>query len=55
MAVKPNFECMLCEYKAKVKEKGYHIGICKKCVRVIKVDWPDNKDVIVTSDDQPME
>lgn len=47
-----NFECMLCDYKARVKEKGEHLGICKDCVRRIKVDWPEDKDVIVTSDDE---
>ena len=50
---KHNFECMLCDYKAKVKDKGYHLGICKNCVRRIKVDWPEKKDVIVTSESKP--
>jgi hypothetical protein len=49
---KHNFECMLCDYKAKVKTKGYHLGICKNCVRRIKVDWPERKDIIVTSDNK---
>lgn len=53
--VQPNFECMLCDYKARVKEKGYHLGICKDCVRRIKVDWPVGKDVIITSTDKPVE
>ena len=49
---KPNFECMLCNYKAKIRTKGYHLGICKNCVRIIKTTWPNKKDIIVTSDNK---
>ncbi len=49
-----NFECMICDYKGSVKEKGYHLGICKDCVRRIKQSWPDEKNVIVVSDEQPI-
>ncbi len=49
---KENFECMICDYRGVVKEKGYHLGICKECIRRIKMTWPDGKDVIVVSDEQ---
>jgi hypothetical protein len=45
-----NFECMICDYKGKVKQKGDHLGVCKECVRRIKTSWPDAKDVVVVSD-----
>ena len=48
-----NFECMTCDYKGKVKEKGSHLGICKECIRRIKMTWPDGKDVVVVSDESP--
>ena len=46
-----NFECMICDYKGKVKTKGQHLGVCKGCVRRIKVDWPENTNVVVVTDD----
>jgi len=49
-----NFECMICDYKGTVKEKGYHLGICKECVRRIKMDWPEDKDVPVVTDESPI-
>ena len=52
--VKKNFECMICDYKNKLKEKGYHLGICKDCVRRIKTAWPDKKDVVVVTDTKPV-
>jgi len=54
MTTKTNFECMLCDYKSSVKLKGYHLGICKKCINLIKTSWPDKKDVIVVSDNKPV-
>lgn len=54
MAAKENFECMICDHKCKVKAKGFHLGICKDCVRRIKVDWPVGKDVPVVTDDKPL-
>jgi len=51
---KGNFECMICDYKGKIKDKGYHLGVCKECVRRIKTAWPDNKDIPVISDDKPV-
>ncbi len=47
-----NFECMLCNYKAKIRERGYHLGVCSNCVRIIRNTWPNGKDVVVTSDDK---
>ena len=46
-----NFECMICDYKGKVGAKGHHLGICKECVRRIKTSWPEEKDVVVVSDE----
>jgi endogenous inhibitor of DNA gyrase (YacG/DUF329 family) len=51
---KENFECMVCDKKKTKKEQGYHIGICKECVKVIKETWADGKDAIVISDDSPL-
>lgn len=51
---KENFECMICDYKGSIKTKGFHLGICKECVRRIKVSWPVGKDVAVVTDDKPM-
>ena len=47
---KENFECMLCDRKKAVRQKGNHLGICLDCVRIIKVDWPEGKDMVVVSD-----
>lgn len=55
MARKQNFECMICDYKGTIKTKGFHLGVCKECVRRIKVDWPDGKDIPVVSDNKPLD
>ena len=47
---KDNFECMLCDRKKSLKKKGDHLGVCQDCVRIIKVDWPEGKDVVVASE-----
>ena len=51
---KENFECMICDKKKTKKDPGYHLGICKECVNIIKETWEDNKDAIVISDDKPL-
>ena len=51
---KTNFDCMLCNKQIKINTKGYHMGVCKNCVRLIKKDWPE-KNVVVVTDDKPLE
>jgi hypothetical protein len=46
-----NFECMICDYNCTVNQKGQHLGLCKECIRRVKVDWPEGKDVVVVTDD----
>ena len=50
---KTNFDCMLCNTKSKIITKGYHLGICKSCVKLIKQSWPE-KNVVVVTDDKPL-
>ncbi len=52
--VKTNFDCMLCNKQMKITTKGYHMGVCKECVKLIKKDWPE-KNVVVVTDVKPLE
>jgi len=51
---KQNFECMLCDNKSDMRSKGFHLGICKECVRRIKVSWPTGKDIAIVTDSKPI-
>ncbi len=45
---------MTCDFKGKISDKGFHLGVCKECIRRIKSDWADNKHVPVVSNDKPL-
>jgi hypothetical protein len=51
---KENFECMICDKKKVKKDGGYHLGVCKECIKTIKESWDDGKDTILISDDTPV-